>query len=170
MVIIDVIPEARKMFRFLYRNADSDGSFQRNVKTVFTSYLIALQPWSFSVSLAPVALGNVLSWREKSQFSLPIFLFSTIVVLSVHAASNAVHAYRDGHGKTDQERSGKADKERAKAMVQIGAVLYVLACVAMFVVTCISPAKTEHLALLFFGGLSASFLYTGSQTFCFNPS
>ena len=147
------------MLEFLRIDANSD-SLQRRIKSVFTSYLIALQPWSFSVSLAPVALGNVLSWREKSHFSLPIFILSTIVVLSVHAARNAVCAYHDS-------RRGKTENQCPKAMGQIGALLYVLACVAMLGVMCSSPAKIEHLALLFFGGLSASFLYTGNQTYCF---
>lgn len=111
---------------------------------------MALQPWSFSMSLAPVALGNVLSWRETSQFSFPILALSTVVVLSVHAAGNAVLAYRD-----------LDDINSPKAMVQIGALCYVLACISMLGVVCISPAQVQHLALLFFGGLSASFLDTG---------
>jgi 1,4-dihydroxy-2-naphthoate octaprenyltransferase len=148
------------MFEFLNLDASADDSLQRKARRVLTSYFMALQPWSFCVSLAPVALGNVLSWREKSQFSLPILMLSTMVVLSVHAAANAVYAYRDG-------RRGKPGQQRPNAMVQIGALLYVLSCAAMLGVMCISPAKIEHLALLFFGGLSASFLYTGSKTFCF---
>ena len=141
------------MFGFLNLDANADNLLQRRLKSVLTCYLMALQPWSFSMSLAPVALGNVLSWRDKSQISLPILILSTIVVLSVHAAGNAVHAYRD--------RRGKPENQSPNAMVQIGVFLYLLSCSAMLGVVCISPAKIEHLALLFFGGLSASFLYTG---------
>ena len=146
------------MFGFLNLDGNADDSLQRRLKSVLTSYLMALQPWSFSISLAPVALGNVLSWRDQSQFSLPILVLSTIVVLSVHAAGNAVYAYRD--------RRGKPGNQSPNAMVRIGVLLYVLSCGAMLGVMCISPAKIEHLALLFFGGLSASFLYTGRKAFC----
>ena len=130
------------------------------VKTLFTSNFMALRPWSFSMSLAPVALGNVLSWRETSQFSFPILVLSAVVVLSVHTAGNAVLAYRD------LCRFGKDDINSPKAMVQFGALFYVLACISMLGVVCISSAQVQHLALLFFGGLSASFLDTGIVYFC----
>ena len=148
----NVSPPERKMFAFFHL---IDGPFQRKVKTFIASYFMAVQTWSFCMSLAPVALGNVLAWRETSQFSLPIFILSTVIVLSVHAAGNAVYAYRD------LCRFKKEDMKSATAMVHIGALCYVLACVAMLGVVSVSPAQIQHLALLFFGGLSASFLDAG---------
>lgn len=150
------------MFGFSLLKRKSEGSLPHQVKTSVTSYQMELQPWSFSVSLAPVALGNVLSWRDQSKFSLAVFLFSTVVVLAVHAAGNALHAHRGKGEKKNEEQLEKSERnERPKAMVQIEVLLYVLACVSMLGVTYFSPAKVEHLAILFFGGLSASFLYTG---------
>lgn len=46
-------------------------------------------------------------------------------------------------------------------MVSLGAVLYMAGCVGFIFLSILSPAKMEHLALVYFGGLSSSFLYTG---------
>ncbi|XP_028393584.1 ubiA prenyltransferase domain-containing protein 1-like [Dendronephthya gigantea] len=138
-------------------NEKAENSFKQKLKAVTTCYVMAMQPWSFSISFAPVALGNVLSWREKAQFSFSTSVLSTIVVLCVHAASNAVYSNRDKLWR----RYKKWPQDSPKAMVRIGVLFYIMACIAMLGVMCISPAKVEHLAMLFFGGLSASFLYTG---------
>lgn len=47
----------------------------------------------------------------------------------------------------------------------LGAVLYMAGCVGFVLLACISPARMEHLALVYFGGLSSSFLYTGGIGF-----
>lgn len=46
-------------------------------------------------------------------------------------------------------------------MVSLGAILYTLGCIGFILLAILSPAKMEHLAFLYFGGLSSSFLYTG---------
>lgn len=46
-------------------------------------------------------------------------------------------------------------------VVLLGAVLYMAGCVGFVLLAYLSPAKMEHLALVYFGGLSSSFLYTG---------
>lgn len=46
-----------------------------------------------------------------------------------------------------------------------GALLYFLGCVGFIFLAALSPAKMEHLALVYFGGLSSSFLYTGGIGF-----
>lgn len=43
----------------------------------------------------------------------------------------------------------------------MGALIYIAALVGFSLLSVISPAKPEHLAFVFFGGLSSSFLYTG---------
>ena len=146
------------MSKMLYSLKFNGNSFKRKLKAIATSYVMAMQPWSFCISLAPVALGNVLSWRDKVRFSFSISVLSTIVVLCVHAASNAVYSNRDKVWKKYKEWPLSSPK----AMVQIGVLLYLIACIAVLGVICMSPARIEHLALLFFGGLSASFLYTGN--------
>lgn len=46
-------------------------------------------------------------------------------------------------------------------VVSLGALIYIAALVGFSLLSVISPAKPEHLAFVFFGGLSSSFLYTG---------
>lgn len=43
----------------------------------------------------------------------------------------------------------------------MGAALYMAGCLGFISLAVLSPAKMEHLALVYFGGLSSSFLYTG---------
>lgn len=43
----------------------------------------------------------------------------------------------------------------------MGALLYCAGCFGFIFLVYLSPAKLEHLALVYFGGLSSSFLYTG---------
>lgn len=49
--------------------------------------------------------------------------------------------------------------------VTLGVVLYCLGCVCFIILVYLSPARMEHLALVYFGGLSSSFLYTGGIGF-----
>lgn len=46
-------------------------------------------------------------------------------------------------------------------MVSLGAFLYTIGCCGFILLAMLSPARMEHLALVYFGGLSSSFLYTG---------
>ncbi|KAL3227808.1 hypothetical protein MRX96_003764 [Rhipicephalus microplus] len=60
-----------------------------------SAYLLALRPWSFSASLAPVALGAALAYRVVHHFSPLVFVASCVTALSVHAAGNVVNTYFD---------------------------------------------------------------------------
>jgi len=46
-------------------------------------------------------------------------------------------------------------------VVTMGAVSYCVGCAGFLLLSALSTAPLEHLALVYFGGLSASFLYTG---------
>lgn len=46
-------------------------------------------------------------------------------------------------------------------VVTMGAMSYCVGCVSLLLLAALSTAPLEHLALVYFGGLSASFLYTG---------
>lgn len=145
------------MFTSLLLGKTPDDQVRRRVTTAFSMYLMALRPWSFSASLAPVALGNVLSWRETSAFSFTTFILTAIVVVSVHAAGNLVDTL---HNKL-KDNSAETETFTSKGIVRVGALLYFAACLGLIGIKFSSPAKIEHLAFLFFGGLSGSFLYTG---------
>ncbi|UYV81923.1 UBIAD1 [Cordylochernes scorpioides] len=156
------------MFTWEVNNGISSGGVMDGVrgKDKLSSYLQALRPWSFSTSLAPVALGAVLAYKSSSSFSAPVFLVSCLTALSVHAAGNVVNTYFDYlKGIDDSKRSDDrtlVDKIlTTDELVQLGVVLYTVGCVGFILLVALSPARMEHLALVYFGGLSSSFLYTG---------
>lgn len=137
-------------------------SFSLNLR----KYFVALRPWSFTASLTPVALGSTLAYKATGDFSVGVFLVTCLSALSVHAAGNLVNTYFDylkgiDSKKTSDDRT-LVDNVLPPAVVSnLGALFYIVGCVGCFILTIISPAKMEHLALIYFGGLSSSFLYTG---------
>lgn len=138
---------------------------QSSKLSLFSTYVHALRPWSFSASLTPVAIGAALAYKSTGQFDIPIFIVSCLTAVSVHAAGNVVNTYFDYMKGIDSRRSDDrtlVDKILTPdEIVQLGVMLYVLGCLGFMFTVCLSNAKMEHLALVFFGGLSSSFVYTG---------
>ena len=131
----------------------------------FRPYLVALRPWSFTASLCPVALGAALHYKASSQFDLIIFIVTCVCALSVHAAGNLVNTYYDYARGIDSKKSD--DRTLVDHILSpndvstIGAICYIFGCLGFTTLCHISPTPVPHLALLYFGGLSSSFLYTG---------
>lgn len=140
-----------------------------------SKYLAALRPWSFTSSFTPVALGSALalSHVDFDQFSLLISLITCLTALSVHAAGNLVNTYYDYTRGIDSKKKKDAASHNNKTLVLVdyllspadiawlGGFFYVVGCCGFLLLTWMSPARMEHLALVYFGGLSGSFLYTG---------
>lgn len=130
-----------------------------------SKYFVALRPWSFTASFIPVALGSTLAYKYTGTFDVAVFLVSLVSALSVHAAGNLVNTYCDyTHGidsKKSDDRTLVDNILTPSDVAFLGGVFYVAGCVGFLVLALISPAKMEHLALIYFGGLSSSFLYTG---------
>ncbi|ESO95688.1 hypothetical protein LOTGIDRAFT_116496 [Lottia gigantea] len=128
-------------------------------------YFVALRPWSFSASVIPVALGCVLAYKTTGEFSVTVFILTLITALSVHAAGNLVNTYFDYfHGidsKKSDDRTLVDNILSPNDVAWLGGVFYVVGCFGFLCLTFTSPSKMEHLALIYFGGLSGSFLYTG---------
>ncbi|KAL1123147.1 hypothetical protein AAG570_002234 [Ranatra chinensis] len=133
-----------------------------------SSYLLALRPWSLSGSLVPILLGSTLAHKfmpEANQFSWVIFALTLLTVVSVHCAGNVVNTYFDyvkgiDGGKSD-DRTLVDHLLSKDEVVTLGVMLYSVSCLGFVVLAMLSPARMEHLALIYFGGLSGSFLYTG---------
>ncbi|CAI9730831.1 prenyltransferase domain-containing 1-like [Octopus vulgaris] len=133
-----------------------------------SKYLAALRPWSFTSSFTPVALGSALAYMEHAEFSLLISLVTCLTALSVHAAGNLVNTYVDYVRGIDTKKKKDANHKTLVDSVLmpgdiawLGGLSYVLGCCGFLLLAYISPARMEHLALIYFGGLSGSFLYTG---------
>ena len=132
-------------------------------------YLIALRPWSFAASFTPVALGSILAYKATGFFSLSIFFVTLIVALTVHAAGNLVNTYFDYQRGIDTK--GSDDRTLVDHILNpediqwLGMVLYTAGILGFLILSFMSTAKLEHLALIFFCGLSGSFLYTGGLGF-----
>lgn len=134
-----------------------------------SSYLLALRPWSLSASLMPTLLGCAIAFKfsnpATSEFSILILLLTLLIVVSVHGAGNVVNTYFDYvkgiDGRKSDDRTLVDHILSKDEVVTLGAMLYAIGCVGFILLAAISPAKMEHLALVYFGGLSSSFLYTG---------
>ena len=129
-------------------------------------YLGALRPWSFTASLSPVLLGVALFYKLHETFNLYILICTVVCALSVHGAGNLVNTYYDYVRGIDSKK--KSDDRtlvdhilNPQDVSTMGAVCYVVGCISFLILCCISPSPIPHLALLYFGGLSSSFLYTG---------
>ncbi|KAG5673570.1 hypothetical protein PVAND_003608 [Polypedilum vanderplanki] len=132
------------------------------------SYLIALRVWSLSASIIPTILGAAISYRTPTaqhDFSLIIFILNLFTIITVHCAGNVVNTYFDYIKGIDNRKSDDRTLVdhllTMDEVVSLGAILYTLGCIGFILLAMLSPARMEHLALVYFGGLSSSFLYTG---------
>ncbi|CAD5115876.1 unnamed protein product [Dimorphilus gyrociliatus] len=155
---------------------DKDSNFSKRSKkehkirsvgtySFLRQYIAALRPWSLSASLIPVSLGSVLSYKIESNFSLLIYLCSCLTALSVHSAGNLVNTYFDFKRGVDNKKSDDRtlvdEILTPNNIATLGSLFYIFGCFGFGILCIISPAEVEHLALIYFGGLSSSFLYTG---------
>jgi 1,4-dihydroxy-2-naphthoate octaprenyltransferase len=128
-------------------------------------YVLALRPWSLSASLIPVTLGAVLSYKCHENFHPVLYLVTVGSVLAVHGAGNAVNTFYDFEKGVDTQQSDDRTlvDHRLKPgdVVSLGMYLYLLAMLCLWLVIWLSTAKAQIIALLFFCGLSGSFMYTG---------
>lgn len=136
-----------------------------------SSYVLALRPWSLSASLIPTLLGSTIAYKYpgSSDFNYITLLLTLFTVVSVHGAGNVVNTYFDYVKGIDNRKSDDrilVDHILSQdEVVSLGALLYFAGCVGFILLAMVSPAKMEHLALVYFGGLSSSFLYTGGIGF-----
>lgn len=138
-----------------------------NMQEKCAAYVLALRPWSFSASLTPVALGSALAYKLDGSVDLVILLVCAVAVLVVHGAGNLVNTYYDfskgiDHKKSD-DRTLVDQILKPQDIVMFGAVLYSVGCLCATLLFFLSSLRLEHLALIYFGGLSSSFLYTGGK-------
>ncbi|XP_019880432.1 ubiA prenyltransferase domain-containing protein 1 homolog [Aethina tumida] len=136
-----------------------------------SSYFLALRPWSLSASLMPTLLGSTIAYKYpgSQDFNYLTLILTLFTVVSVHGAGNVVNTYFDFVKGIDNRKSDDrilVDHILSKdEVVSLGALLYFAGCVGFILLAMLSPAKMEHLALVYFGGLSSSFLYTGGIGF-----
>ncbi|KAM7323936.1 ubiA prenyltransferase domain-containing protein 1 [Alexandromys fortis] len=148
---------------------EQDSLPPRSWRQKCASYVLALRPWSFSASLTPVALGSALAYRSQGILDPRLLVGCAVAVLAVHGAGNLVNTYYDfskgiDHKKSDDRTLVDRILE-PQDVVRFGVFLYTLGCVCAACLYYLSTLKLEHLALIYFGGLSSSFLYTGGIGF-----
>lgn len=153
-------------------NTTRSASIYKNAQLMkLRARVLALRPWSLSVSLIPAMLGSAIAYKiaGPSEFSWAILFFTLCTIISVHGAGNIVNTYFDFIKGIDNRKSDDRtlvdDLLRIDEIVSLGALLYIIGCVGFIFLANLSPARVEHLALVYFGGLSSSFLYTGGIGF-----
>ncbi|XP_064611756.1 ubiA prenyltransferase domain-containing protein 1-like [Liolophura sinensis] len=128
-------------------------------------YFDALRPWSLPASFTPMTLGFVLAHKTVGEFSISLYLSTCLTILSLHAAGNLMNTYFDFCKGVDTKKSDDRtliDRIlHPNDVAKFGAFFYVMGCVGFLLLTWMSPSKFEHCALLYLGGMSSSFLYTG---------
>ncbi|NXA59603.1 UBIA1 protein, partial [Mohoua ochrocephala] len=149
--------------------AGVDGAAPGSWRHKCAAYVLALRPWSFSASLTPVALGSALAYRAEGALDPGLLVGSAVTVLAVHGAGNLVNTYYDfskgiDHKKSD-DRTLVDQILEPQDVVRFGVFLYTVGCICAAGLYAVSTLKLEHLALIYFGGLSSSFLYTGGIGF-----
>ncbi|KAL7636080.1 UNVERIFIED_CONTAM: hypothetical protein RMT77_013899 [Armadillidium vulgare] len=134
-----------------------------------SAYLLALRPWSFNVSLMPVLLGFSLAYKSGVTCNWFGLIITALTALSVHGAGNVVNTYYDYVNGIDSKKSDDRTLVdhllTTKELTFLGVVLYFIGCIGFVILTAITPIKLVHLAIVYFGGLSGSFLYTGGIGF-----
>lgn len=151
-------------------------------------YLSSLRPGSFVTSLIPVLLGALLAGKTTGQFSIVILGATVLTVISVHAAGNLVNTYCDFVRGIDSQERRSDDRTLVDSILTpeevvhlgniscpvliikcafitffftLGVLFYLIGCIGFLIVVLTSPARMELLALMYFCGISSSFLYTG---------
>jgi 1,4-dihydroxy-2-naphthoate octaprenyltransferase len=144
--------------------------------TKFKEYMVALRPWSFSASFTPVLLGSALAYNDLSyhndvNFSYIIFILCSLIALCVHGAANLVNTYFDFKKGVDLKNTC-SDRTLVDKILQpedvtkFGVILYTFGSVMFMILLYLTTPSTEFiLIVLYFGGLSLSFLYTGGIGF-----
>lgn len=141
------------------------------------SYMVALRPWSFSASLTPVLLGTALAYKDlcyhdqAEKFSFIKLILCLITALCVHGAANLVNTYFDFKKGVDSNQSSN-DRTlvdnllKPEDVTKFGVILYTCGSILFMLLLHLSPSNTEFiLTVIYFGGLSLSFLYTGGIGF-----
>jgi 1,4-dihydroxy-2-naphthoate octaprenyltransferase, putative len=135
-----------------------------DIRIKVSNYLLALRPWSFSASFTPVALGAVLAYRTTWEFNFLIFILNLISVFCVHGAGNLINTYYDYVKGIDS--SGRSDDRTLvdrrltpNGVVNLAVFLYLLGFTGFMILNLCSPAKIQHLALIFFCGLSSKLYF-----------
>jgi 1,4-dihydroxy-2-naphthoate octaprenyltransferase len=137
-------------------------------------YMIALRPWSFSASISPVLLGSALAYNDLDlnkdfKFSFLIFILCALIALCVHGAANLVNTYFDFKKGVDVKQNCSdrtlVDKLlKPEDVTNFGVILYTCGSVMFMILLYLTNPSTEFiLIVLYFGGLSLSFLYTGGN-------
>lgn len=114
----------------------------------------------------PVLLGSVLAYKVSGELHLLSLLLTAVTAVAVHAAGNVVNTFYDYVRGVDESR--RSDDRvlvdhllSTDELSSLAVLLYLVGCGGFGVLSLVSRARIEHLAFLFFGGLSSSFLYTG---------
>ncbi|CAF1244273.1 unnamed protein product [Adineta steineri] len=148
----------------------------------FKTYLLAVRPWSFTASMMPLLLGSALAYSYLRTISIHILFLTSVSTLCVHAAGNLFNTYYDYiHGvdiPPNINKTGKTNEIdniddrtlidgllKPNEIVRLGLILYAIGTIAFVLLTYYSPAKEPYLALIYFGALPLSFLYTGGIGF-----
>ncbi|GAV04398.1 hypothetical protein RvY_14682 [Ramazzottius varieornatus] len=123
--------------------------------------LVIVGPSSLAAPVTSGLFGFAAAYKDANKFGLFSTVFGLGAVVLLHVSSSMVTGY---HCHLQDANKKPADDKRLPNRNQIeelGIRAYVGGCVAFVFLLLVSPARVEHLALLFFGGLSSGFFFPG---------
>eukprot|EP00118_Oscarella_pearsei_P000646 m.5466 g.5466 ORF g.5466 m.5466 type:complete len:304 (+) comp13239_c0_seq1:106-1017(+) len=140
--------------------------------SLLANYVLAIRPWSFSISLMPVLLGTTLAYKSTGHVSAALAVLTVVAVALIHGAGNLVNTYYDFVNRIDRAENDETEDRtlvdgrlEPDQVSNFGTLLYCAGVIVFAFICALSPAQISHMALIFFGGLTGSFLYTGGVGF-----
>ena len=133
--------------------------------TTIGTYVTAVRPQMFPLSVIPVLLGTVLGYKCCGQFSTALFFITVISIVCIHAAGNLVNTYYDYvkgvDTKSSDDRTLVDSMLQPEQVVTLASYLYAVGITCVLLLMVFSKAHGTQLAIIYFGGFFVSFSYTG---------
>jgi 1,4-dihydroxy-2-naphthoate octaprenyltransferase len=129
--------------------------------------LLAVRPWSFTITFVSVTVGSLLALTLQSEFNIALYLLVLIAMIIVHAATNLINDYFDVKHGVDRVDSPTAQyrphpvltgEMKPKHALYISLGLFAVAALIGFYLYTLLDWPIAALAL---AGGAASFFYTG---------
>ncbi|CAF1387438.1 unnamed protein product, partial [Didymodactylos carnosus] len=123
---------------------------------------------------------SALAYPHVNDISVIVLILTSLSALCVHAAGNLFNTYYDFKYGVDRKVNKKTEENdiiigedrtltegllKPDDVVRLGLALYSIGTFSFLILTHFSLAREPYLALIFFGALPLSFLYTGGIGF-----
>ena len=131
----------------------------------YQKWFLASRPWSFTMTIISVSVGSALAFMD-GDFSWPLYLFTLVGMMVMHAATNLINDYYDFLSGVDHLEVSTAQYRPHPVLEglleprQVRNAAWILYGIAAFIGLCLSATRGWTILLIGFMGFVASFTYT----------